>query len=95
VDVDGMVAWWLDAYLRGEMPGDSLTAALGELAGELPPRLAADEYPRLTALVSALQRALSGEADESTVQRTAEQFLGAPPAQVLRVRAMPAWHSDG
>jgi hypothetical protein len=77
------------------MPSDNLIAALGDLVDELPPGTAADVRSRLTTLISALQSALSAEAHEPTVQTIAERFLGAPPAEVLRVRPEPDWRTDG
>lgn len=95
MDVDRVVAQWVEACLQGRMSVDGLLAALEDLDASLPPSVA-DARPRLTTLKNDVQDAIDdGGQGRDQVQSAAIRFLGASPASVLGTRGAPDWHYEG
>ena len=93
MDVNLVVAGWLQKCIEGEMTTTSLSAALQDLRGELQPP-DADVRHRL----DSLRRQVDAEAstDDSDPRRfevLAVAFLGQRPLALLQARGAPDWHS--
>src|SRR4051812_11200891 len=86
LDVDGIVAWWLNACLRGDMSAEHLLASLDELDTELPPE-ASTARLRLATLRNDVQAILAkGDQGIAGVESAAVRFLGEHPARVVEAR---------
>lgn len=90
VDVGGIVAGWLSAYLDGEMTGSDLVHALRDLDVQLPVRFV-EERGRLATLIREVDAAVTGPNARTDAEDAATRFLGAHPAEVTNARPAPDW----
>ena len=92
MDVDVIVAWWLNKCLTGEMTTEDLLAALQEVQSDAQsPR--ADSSHRLSLLTRQVRAVVaSGDTDQVLIESLAVGFLGAHPSAVLDAHGAPDWH---
>ena len=91
VDVDVVVAWWLNACLLGDMTMEHLQGALREFDADLK-AAPSDDRRRLASLQDEVQSLVtSGNTDLTRVESAAVAFLGSHPARVLDAARKPDW----
>jgi hypothetical protein len=92
VNVDVVVAWWLNACLQGDMTVENLLGALQSLDADL--TSAPSVYRRrLASLQDEVQVVLtSGNTDLAGVESAAVAFFGSHPARVLDAASPPDWY---
>ena len=92
MDVDVVVAWWLDACLQGRMTAELLLGALHSLDADS--RFTPSDFShRMAALQDEVRSVLTGEhTDLARVERAAVEFLGAHPDRVLEAAPAPDWY---
>ena len=92
VDVDVVVARWLNPCLEGRMTVEQLLDALRSLDDDLEP-VPSDVRRRLATLQDELQAVLAGgTTDLARVESAAVAFLGSHPARVLDAADKPDWY---
>jgi hypothetical protein len=92
VNVDVVVAWWLNACLQGDMTVEHLLGALRSLDADLK-SAPSDCRRRLASLEHEVQAVLtSGNTDLARVESAAVAFLGSHPARVLGAASPPDWY---
>lgn len=92
VNVDAVVAWWLNACLQGDMTVEHLQGALRELAADLR-STPSDDARRLASLQDEVEAVVTGgNTDLAGVESAAVAFLGGHPARVLDAARKPDWY---
>ena len=94
MDVDRIVAWWLQRCMQREMTIGNLVAALRELQGDVCAR-SPDSQLRLDVLTRAVADVVAtGDIDQARIESLAVDFLGTTPSAVLATRGTPDWNSN-